>query len=107
MLLVEAVERRHLRRVEREVENRGIFDDSLAPRRFRDGDEILLERPAEEDLRGGAAGRARHRPESRVLEHDALGERAVGDDDDPVRLAELDDLALLAPGMKLDLVDRR
>jgi hypothetical protein len=107
VLLVEAVEQRHLLGAEREIEDRSVLDDPPALRRFRNGDEALLQGPAQEHLRRSSPCFACDDSQAPIVELHAFGERAIGDDSNLTRVAEGNGVTLLAPWVKFDLVHCR
>src|SRR5690606_10026183 len=75
--LVQRLEPLHVRRRKREVEHVRVLPDPLPVDGFRDHDQILLQRPADQHLRRRAADALRDRAQRRVAQLPPLGERAV------------------------------
>src|SRR3972149_1329530 len=102
--LAEPVQEAHVLRREVEVEDAYVLADALGPHGFRDHDDPVLEGPAERDLRRRASVLRRDVPEDGVAEPVALREGAVRLQDNPVLLAEPEEVRLVQEGAELDLV---
>ena len=99
--LVQRIQRRHVLRRDFKAVNIRILRDTLRIVALGQRHPALLQAVPDQDLARRLAVLLRHGAQRRVVRLLVAHERAVRLDDDPVLLAVLDDLALLAPGMQL------
>lgn len=104
-LLVEPVEGGHVGVGNDEAVHAGVFDEALAPRALGQGDHAVLQRPADEQLRGRHLILGRQLDDSRVPHAHRPGQRGIRLDDDAVARAAGTDGRLRVERVHLDLVD--
>ena len=105
--VVEAVELRNVLGRELEVEDACVLGDPVGIGGFRNSDQAVLDRPAEQHLRVRAAVLLCDRCYARIAEPLARGQRSVSLDLDAVLAAEFEQLALKEKRAELDLVHGR
>ena len=93
----------HLVVVEREIEDVEIVGDALRLRRKRNGGDVLLQQPAQRDLRDAAAALFGDVVQQRIAEQAAARQRTIGDEDEPVPAHRGEELRLVEIGMILRL----
>lgn len=116
---IQRVDLRHLRLAQREVENVDVFGDPCRLNRLGDGNDTILELPAQNDLRGRFPMRPADTGDDRIRQRipaaggGSPGPVALHSTDrrprlghDPERRVFLSKLLLDEVGMELDLVDR-
>src|SRR6185437_3443210 len=93
--------------VERETEDVEVFRQPFAPRRLRDGDQPLVEMPADDDLRRRAAMLGGELAQHGIVELPPAPERRPRFGGDALAGVEGAQFALLEARMQFDLVERR
>src|SRR5262245_17889499 len=101
---LERVDALHLLVAEREVEYRNVLGQASGIRRARNWrNDLLLNEPAQRNLRNGPVLCARDLAKHWVLEQSAAPERAIGGVDEPARAAGVEQRGLVEIGMVLGL----
>src|SRR5262249_31922008 len=104
---VNAVELVHVGVCEPEADGAGILGDALTMRRFRQHHKVVLEPPADQDLRRRLPDPLRECPNSGVGQMSAGSQRAVGLGHQTTPPVLLDQFLSIAEGVELDLVGDR
>lgn len=99
--LVESIQLAHILLVESKVKDLEVSLDALGRDALRHRHKLLLQAPADENLGGLLVVLLGDLCELSVAQLGARGKRAVRLQDDVVGAAEVDQLALLAPGVEL------
>src|SRR5271157_3138800 len=103
---IERVDASHIVGVEMEVERSDVLPQALGTHGFRNGDQAVVEMPANDDLRRGLPMLRGDLDDHRLAEVSAASERTPGFRLDPSPVMELSKRLLLKARMELDLIDR-
>ena len=93
----------HLVVAQLEIEHLEIVGDALRVRRERDRRHVLLQQPAQRDLRDAAPARLGDVGQHRIVEQAPAPERAIGDIDQPALTHGIEQLGLVEKGVILRL----
>jgi hypothetical protein len=105
--LIQPIQLPHLLRAQLEIVHIRVLLDPAGRVALRQGDPILLQTVPNQHLRRRLAMRLRNRIQRRVRSLLIAHKGGIGLDHDAVLVAVLDNLALLAPGVQLDLIRAR